>query len=429
MQLFYPNIQWNLFQKISFRFFFLFILLFIFPFPLDTLLFFIPKISEAWFSFLDSIIPFFGRSVLGIDHPIPMEENGSGDKTKNYISLFIFFIVSLAFTIVWSFFDRKRKSYDTLFHYFLIICRYYLAFVLIGYGLHKVFKLQMSEISLGQLLMPIGDQSPMGLAWKFIGYSDIYCRFSGWCEVIPGILLMFRRTTLLGGLISLTVMFNVMIMNYAYDIPVKIYSTFLVVITIVILSPYSTKLFNILLLSKKTCDAAEIKPLFAKGLKRTIAYALKAIIIIFLLGSSYSDAKEMNTTWGEAAPKPPLYGIYKTEVFIRNNDTIPLYSDSTAWKHLVFNKYRNISVYRFSDKRSAWNAITDTVQKTIEAKDINGPSVQFKINYTKINDSIFVFSGIVKKDTLKIITKHYSRENFNLYNIKFNWINEFPNNQ
>lgn len=428
MQLFYPNIGWNLFQKNLFRFFFVYVLLNIFPFPLDTIVFFIP-ITEYYYSFLDTLVPFFGHTLLGFsnDFNFDFEPSGSGDKAIHYVYQFIFLVVSLLVAAVWAVADKKRTSYDTLFHYFLIACRYYLGVTLLSYGWEKVFHLQMPHIGLHHLLMPIGEQSPMGLAWRFVGFSDAYSSFSGWAEVIPGILLFFRRTTLIGALCSFAVMLNVMIMNYAYDIPVKLYSTFLALLSIIIISPNLKRLLDIFIFHKAVGDV-EYKPLFvARGWKIT-RIAVKGIMLLLGIGFSFYSAYAATEEYG-ADVKPPLYGIYKTEKFIRNRGTIALYSDSTIWKNIVFNWEGRTIVNKFSDKRMPCFSKVDTLKKTFELKPMGDTTLVYTFRYQQLNDTTYKFSGVSRKDTLEMVCRRLDRNNFTLYKTGFHWVNETPNNR
>jgi hypothetical protein len=46
--------------------------------------------------------------------------------------------------MVWSVLDRKRAEYHALHHWLRVLIRYYVAFVLFGYGFEKVYKLQFN---------------------------------------------------------------------------------------------------------------------------------------------------------------------------------------------------------------------------------------------------------------------------------------------
>lgn len=57
----------------------------------------------------------------------------------------------------------------------------------------------------------------MGLLWNFIGASAAYTIFTGVAEVLGGLLLVARRTALLGALVCIGVMSNVVLLNFSYD--------------------------------------------------------------------------------------------------------------------------------------------------------------------------------------------------------------------
>ena len=64
------------------------------------------------------------------------------------------------------------------------------------------------------------------------------------CEVLGGVSLIFRRTATLGALISFAVLLNVMVLNYCYDVPVKLYSTNLVLMAAFLAAPDFRRLLD-----------------------------------------------------------------------------------------------------------------------------------------------------------------------------------------
>jgi hypothetical protein len=56
------------------------------------------------------------------------------------------------------------------------------------------------------------------LAWAFLGKAVWFQIFLGFVELIPSILLLFRKTTLLGAVLMLPVTLNVLLINYALDL-------------------------------------------------------------------------------------------------------------------------------------------------------------------------------------------------------------------
>jgi uncharacterized membrane protein YphA (DoxX/SURF4 family) len=428
MQFHYPLISWNPFNRFLIRFGFVFVFVTLFPFPIDQLLPFFTWPTEMVTAFYNFLIPIIGKNMLGIKEAIDLEMNGSGDKTMNYIGLFIQFMFGLIGAIVWSILSRKQKTYNLFLYWFLTLCRYYLAFTMFGYGFSKVFHLQMGPLSLNRLVQPIGEQSPMGMAWNFIGFSDLYCAFSGWAEVIAGVLLLFTRTTVIGAICTFVVMFNVMLMNYGYDIPVKIYSGFLVLLSLIILTPYYKRLLGVFF-SNHFVNTLETEPVFRKPWQHRTALVIKYGIIFYVLFTTVYQNKEMSNQYGENAPKPPLYGIYETKTCIKNRDTIYAYGDTTAWKRMIFNWPEYANVLKYNDKKKGFQCKVDTLQKKIVFTDSEDSTTVHHFTYKPLNDTMYQFDGILVKDTFTFISKRKTRINFTLYKRGFHWVNEFPYNR
>src|SRR5581483_5890697 len=149
---------------------------------------------------------------------------GSGDTTLGFVQNFLFLVIAAGATVVWSIIDYRRPNYHTLYKWLRLLVRYTLAFTLFSYGFAKVIPLQFGPPGLYKLIEPYHDFSPMGVLWSFMGASRAYTMFSGSAEVIAGLLLLFRRTTSLGAMAAFAVMLNVVLLNFCYDVPVKLYS-------------------------------------------------------------------------------------------------------------------------------------------------------------------------------------------------------------
>ena len=170
--------------------------------------------------------------------------NGSGDSTLDYIHVLCMAAIAAVATLVWSILDRNRTEYRRLHAWLRIWVRYSLAFTLFSYGFAKVFPLQFQPAGLNRLMEPFHDFSPMGVLWSFMGASAAYTIFAGASEVLGGALLLFRRTTALGALVSAAVMLNVVMLNFCYDVPVKLYSMNLLLMALFLATPELGRLAN-----------------------------------------------------------------------------------------------------------------------------------------------------------------------------------------
>ncbi|HEX6199012.1 MAG TPA: hypothetical protein VF150_02025, partial [Thermoanaerobaculia bacterium] len=223
---------WSLARRFGFRLAAVYFVLYVFPFPLG----YVPWAGEyvelgvRWL--WRAAAPWVGTHVLGLEGEMFLGLTGSGDTTFDYVRLLMMTVLAVAGAAVWSLADRRRRHYAYAARWLEAGCRYYLGSVMLTYGILKVIPSQFTTPSLTRLLTAYGDSSPMGLLWTFMGASPAYTVFAGLGETVGGLLLFFKRTRLLGALIVIGVMSNVAMLNYAYDVPVKLFSTHLLLLAI-----------------------------------------------------------------------------------------------------------------------------------------------------------------------------------------------------
>ena len=91
--------------------------------------------------------------------------------------------------------------------------RYYAAFTLFGYGFAKLMGAQFTILD-SQLAKPMGDVSGFWLTWYYFGVSPLYSGFLAGAQIVGGILLCFRRTSLSGALLLLPVIVNIVCIDH-----------------------------------------------------------------------------------------------------------------------------------------------------------------------------------------------------------------------
>jgi hypothetical protein len=422
------NTSWNIFQKIGFRFFFIYCLLFILPFPLDTF----SSLSDITTFYDDitwkTIIPVVSENIFNIPFDTLAMPRGSGDTTYNYIQLFCFVCITLLIIIPWSILDRKRENYKRLLQFFLLLLVYYVMYSMFVYGFIKVYKLQFPDPYLSRLIQPYGESSPMGIAWTFMGASKGYTFFSGLAEIIGGLLLIFRRTRILGGLVCFGVILNIFMMNMCYDIPVKIYSFHLLVFSVFIFMQDWKRLFSVFFTTSSTTGRS-FPNYFEKPAFNIGALVIKVCLICFFLYTNISRAIEMNKTRGPSVKKTALYGIYNVTNIVKNQDTIPLViTDESLWKRVVIQRANYVSAFDMQDKRTRFKLELDTLKNTMTFQKRNDSTDIYNFTYI-LKDSILTLEGTYLNDTLRIEAKQYDLKKFLLINRDFHWINEYPYNR
>jgi len=95
--------------------------------------------------------------------------------------------------------------------------RFVASFLLLIYGFAKLNGSQFTILA-SELDKPMREVSGFWLTWYYFGYSPVYGNFIALVQISGGILLMFRKTTLLGGCILLPVITNIILVDIFYGI-------------------------------------------------------------------------------------------------------------------------------------------------------------------------------------------------------------------
>jgi hypothetical protein len=269
---------WHPLKRILFRFAFCYTVLYYLSWPLRA----VPGLSivNGWYShcwrLLDAAI---GISLFDIDIQRAFPQfTGSGDRVLDYTQQGACLLIAILAGALWTLFDRGRPHYLKLQSWLYVFARYALALVLIEYACAKIIPTQFLHLQQRQLSEPYGQSSPMGLLWNFMGYSIPYTIFSGIAELIPAVLLTFRRTALLGSLLAFAVLLNVVMLNFCYDVPVKLFSLNLLLLSVALILPESRRLLHFFLLNQPT-PPSQTEPLIKNPQLQHVAPLFKLAIL------------------------------------------------------------------------------------------------------------------------------------------------------
>jgi hypothetical protein len=253
-------------------------------------------------------------------------------------------VFSLLFGLIWALIQKK----ELLFLPFWInrIATYYLALILLIYGLNKVFLYQFYIPEPNILFTPLGQLSPDILYWSSMGSSSTYSIFAGSIELIPALLLFFRKTRLLGAFIAFGVLINVVFINWGFGITVKTFSFFLLLLATIILVPYLNRLCAAFVGDGTVAPPIEIKkpshPLYIKATPY-----LRVLVLLFLLTESLMPYMRKGNFNGHKQAKPALFGAY--EVNANPNQVKRIFFHSASYFILQTDKDE------FFDYAMTWN--------------------------------------------------------------------------
>ncbi|RAJ82314.1 hypothetical protein CLV59_104540 [Chitinophaga dinghuensis] len=379
----------------------------------------LPGISSVWLWLTTQT----GRLLKGASYVNDVHATGSGDTLYHFVSVFACLLLAVAGTMIWSLVDSRRRSFERQQYWITVIFRYNLALILFSYGFSKVIKTQFPDASLFMLDSPLGESSPMGLAWKFFGYSTGYNLFLGLAEVIPGILLLFRRTSLAGALLSVGVMGNVALLNIFYDIPVKLFSIHLVLVSLFIAGPEIKRLYYFFFTKKVTPPSQQYVPVYTKRIRKYIYLSLKILSILVIIALETLGIIELREGSNELNLHPPLYGIYVVQQR-QVSPAAPVHYQELQQLYLDKAYKGTLRLQSAGVVRCRYNTDTTKQILTIYTKL---DTLQF--HYRQLPENRLELSGILVKDTLHFQLLAADLKRFTLIQQPFRWVAEHPYNK
>jgi uncharacterized membrane protein YphA (DoxX/SURF4 family) len=245
---------------------------------------------------------FFGVNLLGADEFY-------SDSLLVFVHVFDLALIAFVIATFWTIFS-DRKFTDTKFHPLLFtLLRYFVALNLLVYGFSKLYKWQFMLPEPNILYTKVGDMHRDILYWTSMGSSRSYTMFMGVIEIVPAILLLFRRTTLIGAFVAALVMTNVVAVNFGFDITVKLHSIMLLIMSLVILIPGRKRI--VALFTGKAVEEWKYPAITLSTNRKWILPVLKVAAIAFLIAESHYPYTKTGTYNDDVSERPPMHGVYE----------------------------------------------------------------------------------------------------------------------
>jgi len=417
---------WGPVQRALFRFLFAYFVLYNFPFFLDVIPVYGEALRQSYMETWKAVPPWVGEHVLGI--AVLYRPSGGGDRTYTYVLIFCYLILALAAMAVWTFLDRRRANYARLHEWLRVYVRFALATAMIGYGAYKVIPEQFGAPFPSDLLEPIGESSPMKLLWTFMGASIPYVIFTGAVEMLGGLLLAARRTTLLGALVCIAALSNVVMLNLSYDVPVKLHSSNLLLMAVFLAAPDLRRLAS-LFVWNRWVPPAEQRPLFASRKGNRAALVFGTVFILYVTVTALQGSHENKQQFADTATRQRLYGAWEVEELAVDGAVRPLLAtDETLWRRLVFEWPGAIGI----------QYAHETAVRQYELRLDPGPHMytlccdpewQASISFRQVEPDVLALEGTVDGKQIRGRFRRMDDTRFPLLSHGFHWINEWPFNR
>ncbi|MGE0494498.1 MAG: hypothetical protein AB7S38_35135 [Vulcanimicrobiota bacterium] len=422
------------------RFLLFYTFLYMLPFPLDMLgvVTAIPGLESSglasalqWIAGLHAkltgpIVQALGQWLTG--QVISLEQTGSGDGLAGYFDVLVDGGLALFLALAWWAWRRATPVSAGVAELNRVFLRYYLFTAMVGYGLVKLIPGgQFPPLGPDRLVVPYGDSSPMGLLWNFMGASAGYQMFCGAAEVAGGVLLLFRRTTLLGSLVTAAAMANVFVLNLCYDVPVKLYSFHLLFFALVLAAPDGGRLLA-LFVTNKPVPARDQGVFCASSPKlRRACLVVKALFVPLFFAQMIGGTVSYLQGRQEALENP-LRGVYQVESYVVVNPQSSG-TDAKDWLRVGLTPSSSLTILRADGSTSRLRMRLDMENSKLKLYERGAPEPdEYALQFALSDENQLQIEGEFEGRQIVVQLRRDDRESL-LNSRGFHWINETPFNR
>jgi len=413
------QVRWNTGVRIGFRFCFLYFMLYIltnqvFNGLIPTNGFEVPDLSAT--PAVRQMVFWTADHLFHVPQAkIVYQGSGSGDKTWDWVLAFLVLVFSVFGTAIWSALDRKRLNYVALHKWCYVLIRFALGTQMLSYGMDKFIPLQMPFPPLTRLVEPYGNFSPMGVLWYSIGASPAYEIFVGAAEMFGGILLFFPRTALFGALVCLADVIEVFTLNMTYDVPVKLFSFHLILMSLLLLGPEMRRIAAFFFSNRAVAPSSR-PALFQSARRNRVAFWVQSVYGVVMIAANAYSVQQGWYKYGAGSPKSPLYGIWNVQ------------GQPGEWKRVIFDRPQAASFQKQDDTFTGFPVTIDQKAGTIAVAKGNDKNFGI-LKYQRVRPDAMKLDGSMEGKPVHLELKLVDRSKMMLVSRGFHWVQEYPFNR
>jgi hypothetical protein len=316
----------------------------------------------------------------------------------------IYLLLTCLACVLWTIFDKKRRNYNKLNYWFSRCAIIVLSCIAFAYGVVKLFPVQMNSPSFIDLHKTVGDLSPFDLLWTTFGYGKPYQIFTGFFELSGAVLILFNRTRVAGLLIIASIMLNVVMLNYTYQVGVLITSFYILVLTLFLLTPYAGKLAHFFF-TKQPVALSQDEYAPAKNFKIKLVKIIAMIFICFsfIVNTRFACSLYLKR---EAINHSRKYSLVKN--YMVNNDTLRLIENDTVcwrfWSERITDGKRFVTIGTMKPGViQTYILEQDSLNHHLILHPLNqDDTASLNFSYTDIGKNDWLLDGDIKQKQIKV---------------------------
>jgi hypothetical protein len=248
------------------------------------------------------------------------------------------------------------------------------------------------EVPLPWLLWRLGDFTPTHLLWIFMGYSRPYAIFAGAGEMLGALLLCFRRTSAAGAFVLIAVLSNVVVMNFAYDVAVKVDAVNFLLMAMFIAAPDARRVARAIL-AVRPPNPTRVTAYLQRTRRTWMQPAAAVMLTVWLLVSPLPSMSENIGGLHLSRPaQPPHAGVFAILADNSAGNPAAARLPWSGWRRLVITS-RSVTALTAGDSLLRYSLTIDTLAKRMQLTRTVGADRLLEFRYALLDSTVTLRSA------------------------------------
>jgi hypothetical protein len=273
-------------------------------------------------------------------------------------------LIALIYPFIWQRKDAQNAANsDKIMHFWQGIIRYVLAFDISIFGFKKIF-LQQFIVPYSMYDEKISNLSGEWLTWHYFGFSYTFGLIVAVAQIGGAILLLFRKTRLLGVILLLPVLLNILFINLFYGLNAGA-TLQSIVLSLGLIYLFSLDFKRVLSFLFDVKDGLKNGELWGRGVQYFLRFATIFIPFALVFSTYYFEIKPDKTS-----------GIYEVKNLhtISNSDKVILitkfYLERGGQCSVQYNEtHKREGSYTFEEKNNRLTIILSSILSSNEQQN------------------------------------------------------------
>ena len=299
---------------------------------------------------------------------------------------FISVIAALIYLIIWQ--SRKTNKPATLAFWQGLI-RYGVAFDLAEFGWAKVCHRQL-VMSLYQLDLPYRSLTPTQLFWLFYSQSYLFGCILGGLQIVGAMLLLFRRTRLVGVFVLLPLLANILLMDIFYQIgdSVVVHASIMMLGLLYLLFIEFDRLKAFFFTTEGNLPVVHLSKFLKMAIRLSIIYI--PLLFIFMVDGPNKY--------------PQLTGKYAVSHLKINQQDIDKVNCADSTLTVVYFDIKNTCIFEFNSQQRRWYGKYTKDNDHLEIKwQTPGDKTAFSGTISPADTGRLILRGTLGTDSMNIV--------------------------